>query len=468
MKNVKGGKAIASGAYGCVFRPALKCKNSNERTKGISKLMESEEANLEMDEMESIVKHVKSIPNAEKYFVVNGINMCEPSSLNDEDKVDFDSICQNLVDININSSNINSNLDDLSIINMPDLGIDLATYIKTKSQFSEEEFKKFNTMMINLIQNGVVAMNNNNVIHHDLKDTNIMVDVNGNTIIIDWGFAGVSTANEPIPKNVLQRPFQYNTAFSSMLINNTFVKEYNKACNKTNSSGLNKQQNEEFLKLYLKYHLRRNAGHANYLKQLLTSLNSPKSFEEMVIEYNSEILDNFTNGCNFEMEKYFKQVYLFNVDIWGVCTTFLYFLKNKSSLNDLSPDLSRLALKNYNEILFDICFVKGDKKINVEKIIDLLMPLSDFSPSQKSESKTIIDLTSSPKSTPYDTTDIRKSVHSGMKERSLINSRSNQKSQTLKVKRKRCPNGSRRNPKTKKCTIYKGEYKGTVVNSIKK
>ena len=35
-----GGEAIASGGYGCVFKPALRCKNSNHRPSGkISKLM---------------------------------------------------------------------------------------------------------------------------------------------------------------------------------------------------------------------------------------------------------------------------------------------------------------------------------------------------------------------------------------------------------------------------------------------
>jgi hypothetical protein len=33
MKNNKGGKVLASGGYGCVFTPALKCEGSKKREK---------------------------------------------------------------------------------------------------------------------------------------------------------------------------------------------------------------------------------------------------------------------------------------------------------------------------------------------------------------------------------------------------------------------------------------------------
>jgi hypothetical protein len=40
MKINTGGKVIASGGYGCVFSPALKCEGTTKREKGkISKLM---------------------------------------------------------------------------------------------------------------------------------------------------------------------------------------------------------------------------------------------------------------------------------------------------------------------------------------------------------------------------------------------------------------------------------------------
>jgi len=57
----KGGKAIASGSYGCVFRPALKCKSDGDEKQknSVSKLMYNEDANEEMDEMIPIMKAIQ-------------------------------------------------------------------------------------------------------------------------------------------------------------------------------------------------------------------------------------------------------------------------------------------------------------------------------------------------------------------------------------------------------------------------
>ena len=49
---MKGGKAIASGSYGCVFKPALLCKGDTERKKDyITKVMYHSYADLELKEI---------------------------------------------------------------------------------------------------------------------------------------------------------------------------------------------------------------------------------------------------------------------------------------------------------------------------------------------------------------------------------------------------------------------------------
>ena len=42
-------------------------------------------------------------------------------------------------------------------------------------------------------------MNDHGIIHHDLKNLNILVDERDNTRIIDWGLAGVSTDAKESP-----------------------------------------------------------------------------------------------------------------------------------------------------------------------------------------------------------------------------------------------------------------------------
>lgn len=475
----KGGKAIAAGAYGCVFRPRLKCENDkdNQNTSGVSKLMETEEANLEMDEIEKINKNIKDIPNAENHFMINNISMCKPKALSEEDKIDFDNKCKNFVDDQgryVSASNVNNMLDDLSIINMPDLGIDLHNYISANVPFSDENFKKFNRMMINLIKNGVVPMNENNVIHHDLKDQNVMVDNNDNTIIVDWGFAGVSSPQEIIPKNIMNRPFQFNTPFSSMLINSKFKKNYKDICNNNVAKNLSRAENIELIKFLYARHVRGKRGHENYLTELITKMDPSKKFVDLMANYNADILDNFVKDCNFDMEDYFTKVYIFNCDVWGICSTFFKFLTNKEYLDKLSPELKSLAVDNYYKIIFNICFEKGNEKINIGELTSLLAEISDDSTSITIEVEPeSIPLTVEEKiieKTPVQTF-ISRSSKKAVKDISQMASEVVEKTFQVKPnlkksRKKRCPNGSRRNKKSKKCVIHSGSNKGTIVNSV--
>ena len=55
-----GGAAIASGGFGCVFRPAIKCKGDAKPRDGmISKLMNHRNAHDELMEVENAEKHLK-------------------------------------------------------------------------------------------------------------------------------------------------------------------------------------------------------------------------------------------------------------------------------------------------------------------------------------------------------------------------------------------------------------------------
>ena len=483
----KGGKAIAAGAYGCVFRPRLKCENDNDNDNntGVSKLMENDEANEEMDEIEKINKNIKDIPNAENHFMINNINMCKPKRLTEEDKVDFDLKCKNFVDDQgryVSASNVNNMLNDLSIINMPDLGIDLHNYISSNVPFTDENFKKFNRMMINLIKNGVVPMNENNVIHHDLKDQNVMVDNNDNTIIVDWGFAGVSSPQEIIPKNIMNRPFQFNTPFSSMLINSKFKKNYKDICNNNVAKNLSRAENIELIKFLYARHVRGKRGHENYLTELINKMDPSKNFVDLMANYNADVLDNFVKDCNFDMEDYFTKVYIFNCDVWGICSTFFKFLTNREYMSRLSPDLNALALENYYKIIFKICFEKGNEKINVDELIALLVPLSD------SKEKSPI-VSTEPESTPLKSKEevinknpifefqnnynmVSKSTETAVKDIAMLASSAVEKTigfkpKSNKSRKKRCPNGSRRNKKSKKCVVHSGANKGQIVQTVR-
>ena len=73
-----GGKVIASGGFGCVFSPALKCKGEKTRgTNRISKLLTKKHALSEYNEIKEFKKKLDKIPNYQNYFLINDFNICK-------------------------------------------------------------------------------------------------------------------------------------------------------------------------------------------------------------------------------------------------------------------------------------------------------------------------------------------------------------------------------------------------------
>ena len=92
-KNIEGGKAFAEGAYGCVFRPALKCKTEKNRRDGVSKLMLVDKAYNEFNEINKFVKVLSQIPNYRSLFMFP-YNVCKVDSL--DKKIDLTSFNKNI------------------------------------------------------------------------------------------------------------------------------------------------------------------------------------------------------------------------------------------------------------------------------------------------------------------------------------------------------------------------------------
>ena len=113
MKNI-GGKVLASGGFGCVFSPALKCHGDTKRVQGkISKLMSQRHAVEEYEEIISIKNKLDTIKDYTDYFLLNDITICKPDKLTARDLRDYSSKCSALPKDKITKENINKNLDKL-------------------------------------------------------------------------------------------------------------------------------------------------------------------------------------------------------------------------------------------------------------------------------------------------------------------------------------------------------------------
>ena len=199
IKNLKikytqrGGKVIDSGGYGCIFSPALKCKNKKKRTKGISKLSFKFDSDEEFRIINKIDSYLSKIPNYKKYFLLGNITTCIPSKLTKSDKKDFDK-CYLLTEKYITEDNINENLNKLKIINMPYGGVNLDFVIDNNILSIQE----YNTLLKKLLLNAILPMNKMKICHFDIKSNNILYKDNSFKII-DFGEIGISTKKEIIP-----------------------------------------------------------------------------------------------------------------------------------------------------------------------------------------------------------------------------------------------------------------------------
>jgi serine/threonine protein kinase len=177
-------EVVGVGTYGCVTKPSLKCSDSETKydyDNKVSKLMIDEDAIEEKKEMENI----STIPNIDKYILKLPI-LCKPM-INDE----YNTILTKCGKENWRikkTIKANKQFSDLSILLLDDGGVSLKdVQDKLFKNFNMHETQCFLTSILNLIE-GVDFFVHNNIIHHDIKLDNIVYNVsNGKIKFIDFG-----------------------------------------------------------------------------------------------------------------------------------------------------------------------------------------------------------------------------------------------------------------------------------------
>ena len=115
--NKHGGKVIGAGGFGCVFYPALTCKNKKKRYNGISKLSYKNEIRKEEKLNNRIKPIILQIKNYNNFFLINNIYACKPNKLTIDDLEKYGT-CVSLISRGITQENINKNLEKLLILNI--------------------------------------------------------------------------------------------------------------------------------------------------------------------------------------------------------------------------------------------------------------------------------------------------------------------------------------------------------------
>ncbi len=405
-----GGIPIYPGGFSCVFKPQLKCKlknkNKTRRNKysyksdktGISKLLFKQHAKLEMDNIQLFYNALKSIPKSHKYFLFTKSKLCSPAKISKRDLKGFDNMCSSFTSHDINESNINANIDNLRLINMPNAGLSVNEWL-LNTRLTSARIILFNKIMSELIVHAIVPMNKKGVIHNDIKEDNILISgskTNPRPTIIDWGISGISTSHDPIPEIIMNRYISISNPFSSIIFTSGFILNYGaflQTHNNPSSPSFRKELSSFALSQYLKF---KEIGHYSYVERFFISAYTFQKGNVMVMNeadsrqiiedtyhkyaaaYITDVLLHFTEFDNnsgigrFQYAKYFTQVYIFNCDIWGsMCCYNVFFsiVKEPATIQYINPVKYFKFLTRLLSIFTTEIMVNGHEKVNVKKLV---------------------------------------------------------------------------------------------------
>lgn len=390
-RKIKGGKVLSSGGFGCVFKPALKCKTQKLRRKnGVSKLMKKKYVAKEYGEVVKYLPQLKTIPNYQDYFLVEGFSICDPAPLEKQDLENFDVKCRALTKIGINKENINKNLGRLRLISMPYGGMDVGDFIKSTHY---KKLYALNESLLRLLIHGILPMNKKGVYHCDIKESNVLVQERNDNItvrLIDWGLSTAYHNEKKVPSVLMNRPFQYNLPFSNILFNSLFTKMYREF--------LQKHPNPNFIEIrafVINYTItwvdERGPGHLRNINGIFkkifegTLVNVEGKFKEDIIEYDytfyfifeylTRILQAFTKNGVFDEMEYFTTVFLKNIDVWGFIMiyvpTFEHLYKNEKRLNPIEKEIM-----NTIQSMILLAMESSAEPIDIDKVESFLQALN--------------------------------------------------------------------------------------------
>jgi hypothetical protein len=412
-KDVVGGKALTSGGFGCLFKPALKCKNTlnydriQDDGQLVTKLMTKKHAKDEYKQINNFKTILDHIPNYQNYFLVDGFSICEPAELTNDDLEDFDDNCSALKKKHFKERNINQNLDKILALNMPDGGIDVDDFvfaIDDKAVISKT-YSDLNTSLVDLLVNGIDPMNQANLYHCDVKGSNILVLKEKEkedlvTRLIDWGLSiyRKDINGQHIPDKLHRRPFQFNVPFSVILFNKKFIEKYDiflKRHPKVDYFAI-----REFVINYIFiWNKIRGAGHLKTINAIVKRL----TYDELpaienskiknhvieydftyyyIIEYISKILFKYTVNGKLNLLDYFNKVFLKNIDVWGLTMIYVVFLDHLYENYDEDHDNSKLNvyhmqfIDKIKYIIIHFLFENPTEVININKLAAELQSLN--------------------------------------------------------------------------------------------
>ena len=230
-------------------------------------------------------------------------------------------------------------------LNLPNGGLAVDDYLYENGSF--EKMYRVHNQLYNLLKKGILPMNQKYIYHCDIKDSNILVDKDEKTRLIDWGLTVeyIPFKNHTFPTSWRNRPFQFNVPFSVILFSDSFVEKYTKFLQ--DGGKANNIELKPFIIDYISSWMKeRGAGHYKFMNEIMFELFShsikglpqnakPQMVETQItmnyiINYITDVLIHFTKpGITVKecLRNYLDNVFIKIVDIWGFISVYFVFIQ---------------------------------------------------------------------------------------------------------------------------------------------
>jgi len=347
----------------------LNCDNSKENDKNmVSKLLLKKKGIREAETLQ-LVKNVvnklgKKNKNIKNYFLIDNFKSCTPDKIS-ANNLNYINSCNPLTDEGFDKKNINDRLNELLLIQLGFGGKDIRDVIYE----NKTDFSKINNALIDLLRFAIVPINNANLYHLDIKDSNILYD-GKYAKLIDWGLSLFIRKNEAVPDTLRYRPIQFNLPFSVILLSDRF-----KQISINFLKPFNRNRVYRFIEKYYKIYYNNYNDNLEYIfNSNKSSKLTNKNIDKLAINYCYTVVDKFTDRKTgvFNRQKYLHEVFLKNVDKYGFIITYLYFFKSKY-FNSFYPEREASIYKiRVSKIINKYCFstISADKPIDVNSLIN--------------------------------------------------------------------------------------------------
>jgi serine/threonine protein kinase len=312
-------QVIGEGTYGCVHNPSLHCENSTSNSKinyknKVSKFMHKTEAIKEMKEYSLI----KEIDKNKDLYTGN------PTQCNlEKEPINTTAIK------NCQLFNPKTDLDNYSLLIMENGGYDLSQFAKKMQgeKKTKETQQRMELFWINAhhILYGLKIFAENDVVHHDLKASNLVYNENENSMkFIDFG---LMTTKTKIMKECNLSKYQWSISHFSFPFE-TFFLNKNEFMLFSQKSELSK--NVYFYKKIVPEIKKTNSP----LYIFLSYISNNKITKQISYQFLSDYYITLTN--NLQKDKYddFLHKSIDTIDSYGVSIAFLYVLKKTHHLMD--------------------------------------------------------------------------------------------------------------------------------------